>query len=272
MAVPAPDLAALRQLGERVRPLTSAGERVLAVPPALAVLLPQGGLQRGTTVATGGVAATSLALALTGPTTATGAWAAMVGMDDIGLLAAAELGVALERTLLVNTPPPKAWAATVAALLDAVDVVLVRPVHQLSATTQRRLLARARDRGSVLIQAGGRSGVWAEAPDLTVTATTSRWDGVGAGHGRLSARRVAVAVSGRRGADRPRRAELWLPDPGGRIAPAGPATSLGELGGKSGAPGPSVPPSSSPSGVPGGKSGALGPSVPPSSPVLREVG
>lgn len=218
MAVPSPDLEVLRVLGDRVRPLTAAGERMLAVPAPLAALVPRGGLQRGSTVATGGLAATSLALALAGPTTASGAWLAVVGLPQLGLLAAAELGVALERTLLVADPGPRAWAATVAALLDAVEVVLVRPAQAVAAGTQRRLVARARDRGSVLVQVGGRPGVWAEAPDLIVSATDARWEGLGPGHGRLRARRVTVAVAGRRGADRPRRADLWLPGPDGGVA------------------------------------------------------
>ena len=67
VAVPAPDLAVLRQLGDRVRPLSAASERTLPVPEAVAGLLPHGGLVRGTTVATAGSAATSLALALVGP-------------------------------------------------------------------------------------------------------------------------------------------------------------------------------------------------------------
>ncbi len=218
VAVPAPDLAALRQLGERVRPLSAAGERTLAVPDAFASLLPQGGLQRGSTVLTGGVAASSLALALAGPVTAAGAWVAVVGLPHVGLLAAAELGVALERMLLVDDPGHRRWASTVASLLDAVDVVLVRPGRPVTATTQRRLMAQARDRGSVLLQAGGQAAVWAEAPAVTLTATNARWEGVEHGHGRLRARRVSVAVTGRRGADRPRRAELWLPGSDGRIS------------------------------------------------------
>lgn len=222
MAVPAPDLESLRQLGQRVRPLSAAAERTLPVPGALAGLLPHGGLVRGSTVVTGGSAATSLALALTGPTTETGAWVAVVGLPRLGLLAAAELGVALERTLLVAEPPARDWATTVAALLDAVDVVLVRPPSRLSAGVQRRLLGRARDRGSVLVQAGGGPDLWAEAPDLTVTGSTARWEGLGGGHGRLRARRVTVAVTGRRGADRPRRADLWLPGPDGGISVAEP--------------------------------------------------
>ena len=223
--VPAPDLAALRQLGDRVRPLSSAAERLLPVPEAFAALVPQGGLVRGSTVATSGSAATSVALALAGPATAAGSWCAVVGLAHLGLLAAAELGVALERTLLVAEPEPQEWAATVAALLDAVEVVLVQPGRPITPTMHRRLVARARDRGSVLVQAGGRQGVWAEQPDLTVASGASRWEGVGIGHGRLRARRVAVTVTGRRGAVRPREAELWLPGPDGRIAVAEPVAA-----------------------------------------------
>ena len=222
MAIPSPDLEALRQLGERVRPLTAAGERTLAVPPALAGIFPQGGLQRGSIVATGGLAATSLALALAGPTTASGAWMAVVGLPDLGLLAASELGVALERTLLVADPGPQAWAATVASLLDAVDVVLFRPASAIAPGIQRRLAARARDRGSVLVQAGGRPTAWAQAPDLSVTATAARWEGLAPGHGRLIARRVTVAVQGRRAAAQVRQVEVWLPGPDGRVAVAAP--------------------------------------------------
>lgn len=222
MSVPAPDLAALRLLGDRVRPLAGAEERTLPVPEALASLVPRGGLQRGSTVATGGVAASSLALALVGPVTTAGSWVAVVGLAHLGLLAAAELGVDLERVLLVAEPEPQAWAATVAGLLDAVEVVLVRPPTRVGVSVQRRLTSRARDRGSVLLQVGGHTGAWAQAPDLVVSASAGTWVGLGPGHGRLQARRLDVAVTGRRGADRPRRATLWLPGPDGRITRAEP--------------------------------------------------
>jgi hypothetical protein len=218
VAVPAPDLAVLRQLGERVRPLSAAAERTLPVPPALAELLPQGALVRGSTVATAGTVATSLALALAGPATVAGSWCAVVGVADLGLVAAAELGVDLGRTLVVDAPGPADWAPVVAALLDAVEVVLVRPGHPITPTTRRRLVARARERGSVLVQVGGRAGVWSERPDLTLTGGRARWEGIGAGHGCLRARRVEVEAVGRRGADRPRAAALWLPGPDGAIA------------------------------------------------------
>ncbi len=230
VAVPVPDLEALRLLGDRVRPLAAAGERTLPVPEAFASLLPRGGLVRGSTTATAGVAATSLGLALAGPTTATGRWVAVVGLPRLGLVAAAELGVDLERVLLVADPGPEAWAPTVAALLDAVELVLVRPPRPVTPTVQRRLLARARDRGSALIQVGGHAGAWAQAPDLVVSSSAPVWTGLGQGHGRLEGRQVAVAVSGRRGADRPRTARLWLPGPDGRISLAAAPRPVGAVG------------------------------------------
>jgi hypothetical protein len=219
MAVAAPDLTALALLGQRVRPVSAATERVLTVPGALAGLLPHGGLQRGSLVATGGGAASTLALALVGPTTAAGGWVAVVGLPHLGLVAAAELGVDLERVLLVAEPGPARWAASVAALVDAVEVVLTCPPRPVAVGVQRRLLAQAREGGAVLVQVGGPTGRWATAPDLVVAATTTTWRGLGEGHGHLRGRLAQVAVTGRRGADRPRRAHLWLPSPTGGIAP-----------------------------------------------------
>ncbi|MCU1351706.1 MAG: hypothetical protein JWM05_915, partial [Acidimicrobiales bacterium] len=72
MPVSAPDREALRVLGDRNRPLTRAGERVLPAPEALVPLLPDGGLRRGSTVATAGPGSATLALALAGAPTAAG--------------------------------------------------------------------------------------------------------------------------------------------------------------------------------------------------------
>ncbi|MCU1453956.1 MAG: hypothetical protein JWN46_2102 [Acidimicrobiales bacterium] len=219
MAVSAPDRDALRILGDRTRPLTRSSERVLPAPAALAPLLPDGGLRRGSTVATGGSGATLLALALAGAPTASGSWVAVVGMPALGLLAGSELGLVLERVVLVDEPDPQAWPTVVAALLDAFEVVVVRPTRRIGPSEQRRLLARARDRGAVLVRAGGRPDAWAEAPDLRVAVVASAWLGLGPGHGHLQARRATVEVTGRRAAARPRRADLWLPGPDGRLAP-----------------------------------------------------
>jgi hypothetical protein len=95
----------------------------MAVPPALATLLPEG-LRRGaTTVVTG---STSLVLVMLAHACAGGAWAAVVGQPTVGMLAAAQAGVSLERLAVV--PRPGLESPTVlAALLDGVDVVVVGP-------------------------------------------------------------------------------------------------------------------------------------------------
>jgi len=212
-------------LGERVRPSSMAGERVLPLVPPLAALVPGGGLRRGSSVAVAGPGATALGLAVLAGASQAGAWVAAVGVPTLGLLAAAELGVDLERVVLVAAPAPEQWGTVVAALAEAFEAVLVRPTHRVRPGDLRRLTTRVRDRGGVLCQLPARPGTWPEVPDLTFTVTAARWRGIdpGApGAGRLQARRLSVEVTGRRGADRPRRAELWLPGPDGSITLARP--------------------------------------------------
>jgi hypothetical protein len=194
---------------------TLADERLLPVVPALQPLLGGQGLRRGTTVAVGRSAA--LALALVAGASAAGSWVAAVGLPDLGIVAAAETGIALERLALVPTPGARSWPTVVAALLDAVDVVLVRPPARLPAAQARRLAARARERGAVLVPLGA----WSEPADLRLAVTASAWHGLGQGHGRLQARQVEVLVAGRGAASRERRVLLWLPSFDGAITPAG---------------------------------------------------
>src|ERR671911_1559343 len=195
---------------------TLADERLLPVVPALRPLLPNQGLRRGATVAVGRSAA--LALALVAGASAAGSWVAAVGLPDLGILAAAETGIALERLALVPTPGPRAWPTVVAALLDAIDVVLVRSPPGLPAPQARRLAARARERGAVLVPLGP----WSEPADLRLAVTASTWRGLGQGHGHLLARQVEVAIAGRGAATRERRFLLWLPSPDGTITLLGP--------------------------------------------------
>jgi hypothetical protein len=131
------------------------------------------------------------------------------------MVAAAEAGIALERFALVPAVAPRKWATVVAALLDAVDVVLAQPPEAgpagLTAGQARRLAARARERGSVLVALGHG---WSAPADLRLALVASRWKGLGQGHGRLAARMVQVELAGRGAAARERRAWLWLPGPG----------------------------------------------------------
>jgi hypothetical protein len=213
----------LELLGQRARPLTLAGERVLPVLPALAPLLPDGALPRGASLGVSGPGATSLALGLVAAASAAGSWTVVVGAADLGLVAAAEAGLALERVVLVAAPPAERWGTVVAAVVEAVEVVLVRPVGRVRAADARRLAAHLRTRGGVLVRLPG-AGSWPEPPDIALRTEAPAWRGAVApdrldGAGRLRARRLVVEASGRRRAARPRRVELWLPGAEGAPAP-----------------------------------------------------
>jgi hypothetical protein len=204
-----------------VGPTELARDRSLPVLPALEALLPGAGLRRGTTVAVGsapGVAgATSLALALAAGASQAGSWVAGVGLGSLGLVATAELGVALERLVLVADPgrDREGWATVVGALVDGFDVVLVSSLGRLRPPDARRLVARVRERGAVLVAVGGD--LPGERSPLRLTVTAARWEGLGEGWGHLEGRRVTVEAGGRGDATRLRRAELWLPAEGGGV-------------------------------------------------------
>lgn len=220
-------LARLRSLVDRTRPVSTADQRVLPVLAPLEQLLPSRGLRRGTLVQVDGLTgATSLALAVVAGPTRAGSWVACVGTDDMGWAAAAETGLVMERLVVVRTPP-ESWATVTAALVDAFDVVVCGLERVPSAVEARRLQARARERGAVLVVVGGRRGgvgpvrrAWPGAADLGLRVVDAEWQGLGQGAGHLQSRRVTVEVSGRRDAGRSRRVDLLLPGPDGAPAPA----------------------------------------------------
>jgi hypothetical protein len=151
------------------------------------------------------VLATSLLFALLAAASGAGSWCAVVGVPALGVVAAAEAGIALDRLALVPYPGPD-WATVVAALLDGVDVVVAATPGPVAAVVSSRLSARARHRGSVLVPYGR----W-EGADLTLDAVRGVWHGLGQGRGRLRCRQVTVVVRGRGAAERPRQARMWLP-------------------------------------------------------------
>jgi hypothetical protein len=181
--------------------------RVLPVHEELAPLFPWGGLRRGSTIAVRGSA--TLLFAVLAEATAAGSWAAVVGMPDLGVVAAAECGVAVDRLALIPRPGSQTTLVT-AALLDGIDLVVVST--SVNPTHARRLSARARHRGSVLISRAP----W-PAADLELTCEESTWDGLEVGHGHLRRRTVTVRAQGRGAAARPARTTLLLPGPGGAI-------------------------------------------------------
>jgi len=225
----------LADVARLTRPVTLARDHVVPLVGGLRGLVADDGLARGSTVVVSGTSAVvSLALAVAAGPSAAGAWVAVVGRVDLGLAAAAEAGIVTERLALVAEPPADQWATVVAALIGAVDVIVVGPGHRVRAGDARRLAARARERGTVLVQAGGRrptGSVPGLEADLRLTVVAARWQGLGDGHGHLQARRLTVEATGRRRSAQPRRAELWLPDPEGHIVALAPGRETGAYAG-----------------------------------------
>ncbi len=216
----------LAEMAQRVRPTTLATDRVLPVLEALKGLLPNG-LQRGITLGVSGVGARSLALALMARATETGSWVVVVGDGDLGLAAAAEVGVALKRLIVVNAPDPKQWAPVVAAFVGSVDLVLVSPRHRPLMAEVRRLAARCREGGSILVYLSPRVGHplddWPGRLDFQFFINGAAWVGLdvvpNAGsdmnQDRLRVRRIDVSVNGRGLPSEGRRDTLFLPGPEG---------------------------------------------------------
>jgi hypothetical protein len=188
----------LREIADRARPVALSGERLLPVGAPIAELFPGGGLRRGSTVTVAG--STSLALTVVAAASAAGSWCAAVGMPSLGLMAAAEAGIDLARFPLVPHPGDQ-WAAVAAALVDAVDLVLLRAPARVRPADCRRLAARAREQGAVLVVAGK----WVEGADVRLSIASARWDGLGEGYGHLTSRRVEIVAAGRGAAARERR-------------------------------------------------------------------
>lgn len=207
---------------------TSGVDRTLPVAPELGALLPGHGLRRGSTVAVAAgrsaaaAGGTSLVLALLAEASRTGSWCAVVGVPSLGAIAAAESGIVLDRLALVPDPGPE-WPTVVAALIDGVDVIVLAVPGGVSASIASRLVARARQRGSVLVPYGD----WAGA-DVTLSVLEARWEGLDEGHGRLRRREVRVLARGRGAAARPKEVTMWMPGVTIRPLTLPPAPSQGD--------------------------------------------
>ncbi len=195
------------------------GDRVLAVPDALAPALPLGGLRRGSAVRVEG--STSLLLSMAAAACRGGAWCAVVGMPDLGLAAAAERGLPMDRVALVPSPGANT-PAVLGAVIDGFDVVVLGDVPHLVERDRRQLASRLRHREALLLTDGAWPGV-----DVVLTVIGSRWAGIGQGHGSFLGHELTVRVGGRGAASgRAVRATLRSPD-GVRLVPG---RGRGELG------------------------------------------
>lgn len=208
-------------LAKQVAPVTLANEQLLPVPDALSELFPLNGLQRGWSIGFTGNGGWSLALAMLGTAIGSDGWAACVGLEELGLVAAEEVGVKLDRLLMVESPGSEHLASVIASLVEVVDVICLGQTPSIGIRDARRLMARAREQNAVLLHLdGGRS--WPHPLDVDLEVAAGRWAGIGRGYGSLSTRPLLVRSSGRRSMAQPRQVEVLLPGPGGIAVPPAP--------------------------------------------------
>jgi len=192
----------------RLRPVALAKSRILPLGEPWGPLVPNAGLRRGSTVvvqAQPGLGGLSLALSLLTESSARGHWAGVVGVDDPGVVAIADLGVDLRRVLFVPRPRG-AWAEC------AADLLIVRPPSRASHGAARRLVDRVRERGTVLIILAEPASLWPLPADLSFDITQAQWST----SSRLDARYLTVRIGGRGEAIRAGEHVVVLPSRRGR--------------------------------------------------------
>src|SRR6266545_4150007 len=196
-------MARLVDTATSVMPRNLDATRVLPVAAELADLLPWPGLVRGAAIAA--VGSGSLLLTLLGGAVRDGGWAAVVGLPELGAAAAPEYAVELSRLALVPAPGPD-WPTVVAALIDGLDLVAVATPAEMAPGMARVLMARARQRGCVLVTTRPWPGC-----DLILEAVEHRWRGLGHGRGRLRVHEVRLTACGRGAMVRPTTTCVELP-------------------------------------------------------------
>lgn len=181
-------VGASRSAPDSAHDVRPASESLLPVPESLAGLLPAG-LPRGSVAVLSG--ARSVPVGMTAAVTAAGGHAAVVGVPDFGLLAAAEMGADLSRLALV--PEPGTDPVEVAAvLMDGMDLVVLglggRCVPMARA---RAVVARARQRGCTLVVIQGD---WQGASIRMDAQVRGYRVTAGPGFGRIGGVEVSVAL------------------------------------------------------------------------------
>jgi len=211
----------VRQLHERLGPVTLSRDQLLDVPKPLLPLFPFGGLPKGFIVGFEGAGSWSVAMSMAATVMGDHGWMGIVGIEEFGLVAAAELGVDLNRVLVVESPASSRLAPAMGALLEAVDVLIVKPRRLIGAEPARRIKAKATEKGRLVFHLDGAR-QWPTTPDIVVRSISQRWEGLDDGHGHLRHRHLDLVAHGRRSAARGRSTSIIVPGPHGGLATSPP--------------------------------------------------
>lgn len=184
---------------------------LLPLDPALSDLLPEGGLRVGASYSVS--PSPSLLGALLAAPSQKGAWCAIIGMPTIGVEAMDDLGVELDRLILVPDPGQR-WLTVAMALSEVVPLIAVHPRSRVSDADISRLNARLRDRGCTLLV----TTPWPQS-EASIRVEETEWHGLGEGWGLLSERTVTLRASSRR-FEPARRVRVRMPTELGRVESA----------------------------------------------------
>jgi hypothetical protein len=199
-----------------LRPITLAATKTVPLGEPWAGFVPGRGLRRGSTVvvqAPAGHGGLSVALSLLSEASGRGHWVGVVGVEDPGVVAIADLGIDLRRVLFVPRPRG-AWAESAADLLDGVDLLIVRAPSRAAHGAARRLTDRVRERGTVLIVVTEPHAPWPLPGDVSLVVTEAHWEATS----RLTSRALRVRVGGRGSAARAGEHVVLVPSRSGRVA------------------------------------------------------
>lgn len=183
----------------------------LPLDPALEGLLPDPGLRVGSSYSLS--PSPSLLGALLAAPSQKGSWCAIIGMPTIGIEAMSDLGVELERLILVPEPGPR-WLTVATALSEVIPLIAVHPRSRVADADISRLNARLRDRGCTLLV----TAPWPQS-EATIRVEETEWHGLGSGWGLLADRTVTLSSSGRR-LESVRRVRVQMPTPLGQVRAA----------------------------------------------------
>jgi hypothetical protein len=183
------------QVDEAATPEIHLNSSGFPVAPALAPLVPGGELAPGIVVVITGSSA--LLLGMLAASSRAGRWCAFVGCPEISALAAAQMGVDLERVAFIKNPEVES-NNVISTLVNAMTVV-VGPEVRLVDSDRRRLAARVRESGQLLIS----TQPWAGA-QLEYSVTGRSFGGLKHGLGDVQGYRLEVLRSGRAQAAAPK--------------------------------------------------------------------